>query len=189
MASVMPLSLPGGLASITTSGTPLTNSTTSGRMFGARPGVAKGNCDTARKSFAEGVVPVNVVDAPIPTAVPPAEPGDRGAVEHQISRKPVGLQQPGTRRRRPQLCNRRIHPRIVQPRRAVRAGVDPEQRRAEPLLEKHVAVRRPVNVVEGLSLRPDQRLPPEQSKVLKKWSLDQFPLGGLMSRGHRPNAS
>ena len=52
MASVMPLSWPGGLASITTSGIPLTKSVTSGRMFGARPGVATVNCDTARKSLA-----------------------------------------------------------------------------------------------------------------------------------------
>jgi len=50
----MPLSLPGGFASITTSGTPFTNSVTSGRMFGARPGVATVNCDTARKSLADG---------------------------------------------------------------------------------------------------------------------------------------
>ena len=54
MASVTPLSLPGGLASITTSGMPLTNSTTSGLIFGTRPGVATGNCDTARKSLTEG---------------------------------------------------------------------------------------------------------------------------------------
>ena len=53
MASVIPLSLPGGFASITASGIPFTNSTTSGRMFGARPGVATVNCDTARKSFAD----------------------------------------------------------------------------------------------------------------------------------------
>ena len=52
MASVMPLSWPGDLASITTSGIPLTNNVTSGRMFGARPGVATANCDTARKSLA-----------------------------------------------------------------------------------------------------------------------------------------
>ena len=89
MASVMPLSLPGGLASITTNGTPLTNSVTSGRMFGARPGVVTGNCDTARKSLAEQVVPVDVVNAPIPTAVPPVEPSDRGAME-QADRLPAG---------------------------------------------------------------------------------------------------
>ena len=52
MESEIPLAGPGGLASITTNGMPLTNRVTSGRMFGAWPGVATRNCEIAKKSLA-----------------------------------------------------------------------------------------------------------------------------------------
>ena len=80
------------------------------------------------------VVPVDVVDGLIPTAVPAIEPRHREPAQQQLGRQPIGLQQLGPRRHRPQLRNRGIDPSFIEPRSTVGTTVDLLQRRAEPLL-------------------------------------------------------
>ena len=142
MASVMPLSLPGGLASITTSGTPLTNSVTSGRMFGARPAVATVKLRHGKEVVGRGVVPVDVVDWPDPDRRPNRRARRRlcrGATDRSTVGWPPAASLPagGDRSSATAAFIR------VSSSHGVPSGrrVDLQQCRTKPLLEKDVTVR------------------------------------------------
>ena len=122
------------------------------------------------------VVPVDVVDGLISTPVPPVKPGHRDPAQQQLGRQPVGLQQLGPRRHRPQLRNRGTDPGLVEPRRAVRATIDLLQRRAEPPLKEHIAIRQPGVITVRLALRPDQRLPPQREQMFQQRPFNLLPL-------------
>ena len=94
MASVMPLSLPGGLGLDHHQRNAVDEQRHIGPDVRRPPRRRHGELRHGKEVVGRGIVPIDVVDGPIPTAAPPVEPADGGAVEQQIGRKSIGLQQP-----------------------------------------------------------------------------------------------